>query len=261
MRLLKLSPVIAAALLSGGCLATQSDVQMQQQSVLELTRRLDNAERSLQALQRETALKTRVDALAASQAELQSAVDSLRVDVQGQAGRFDDLGRADKTLRQDLSLIKDELSLQLTDLAQRLAKLEQAQAAAAAAPAAPAEDLYDKALKTIREQQDPSLGREQMETFLRNQPNDPRAANAVYWIGETFYAEKAYERAIVQFEEVARRYGDNPKAAAALLKQALAFDALKDRKSARVVLRKLSERFPMSEEAGKAKEKLKEWGP
>lgn len=260
MRLLKFSPVIVAVLLSGGCLATQSDVLMQQQSVLELTRRLDNAERSLQALQQETAgaLKTRVDALAGSQAELQSAVDGLRVDVQGQAGRFDDLDRADKTVRQDLSLVKDELSLQLADLAQRLSKVEQAQAVA---PAVPAEDLYDRALKTIRDQQDPVLGREQMETFLRNQPSDPRAANALYWIGETFYAEKAYERAIVQFEEVARRYGDNPKAAAALFKQALAFDALNDRKSARVVLRKLNERFPLSEEAGKAKEKLKEWGP
>ena len=48
--------------------------------------------------------------------------------------------------------------------------------------------------------------------------------------------------------------------ASALYKQALAFDALKDRKSAKLVMKKVVERFPLADEAKKAKEKLKEWG-
>ena len=73
------------------------------------------------------------------------------------------------------------------------------------------------------------------------------------------YAENAFDKAVLQFEEVVQQYGDNPKVAAALYKQALAFDALKDRASAKLVLKKLGERFPASEEAKKGKEKLAEW--
>jgi len=87
---------------------------------------------------------------------------------------------------------------------------------------------------------------------------DPRAVNAAYWIGETYYAEKAFDKAVLQFEDVIQKYGDD-QGRSALYKQALAFDALKDRKSARLVMKKVIERFPLAEETKKAKEKLKEW--
>jgi tol-pal system protein YbgF len=99
-----------------------------------------------------------------------------------------------------------------------------------------------------------------MVTFLQRYPADSRAVNAAYWIGETHYAETSYDKAVLQFEEVVQKYGDDPKVASALFKQALAFDALKDRKSARVVMKKVVDRFPLSEEAKRAKDKLKEWG-
>ena len=123
-----------------------------------------------------------------------------------------------------------------------------------------ADELYERALQSIRDKQEFSAGRELMVTFLQRYPADPRAVNAAYWIGETHYAEKSFDKAVLQFEEVIQKYGDDPKVASALYKQALAFDALKDRKSARVVMKKVVERFPLSEEAKRAKEKLKEWG-
>jgi TolA-binding protein len=43
-----------------------------------------------------------------------------------------------------------------------------------------------------------------------------------------------------------------------MLKQAMAFNEIKDTKSAKFVLKKLIEGFPKSEEAKKAKELLKE---
>ena len=43
-----------------------------------------------------------------------------------------------------------------------------------------------------------------------------------------------------------------------MLKQAMAFKAIKDTKSAKYVLKKLVESFPKSEEVKKAKELLKE---
>ena len=259
-----LAMILLLALLNGGCLVTEEQLRLQRE-VLELTRRLDGVERSLKAVQEETSggIKARVDELTRSQAEQQAGFDGLRVDLQGVQGRFDDLGRTNATLRQDLTLLKDELGLQVADLAQRLAKVEQAQAAApAATPAGESADaLYERGLQAIRDRQEPAAGRELMASFLKRYPTDPRAANAAYWIGETYYAEQAFDQAVLQFEEVAQKYGDDPKVASALYKQALAFDALKDRKSARLVMNKVVERFPLSDEAKMAREKLKEWKP
>ena len=258
MRNIKIITWLLVPLLLGGCLVTERDLQVQR-DLLEVTRRLDGVERNLKMVQEDTAggVKARFDSLTRSQAELQAGLDGLRVDGQGTQGRFDDLSRADATLRQDLSLLKEELGLQVVDLGQRVAKLEQAQAAP---PAVSADELYEQALQAIRDRQEYVAGREMMITFLKTYPGDPRAVNAAYWIGETYYAEKVYDKAILQFEEVIQQYGDNPKVASALYKQALAFDALKDRKSAKLVMKKVVERFPLADEAKKAKEKLKEWG-
>jgi len=262
MRKIMIIPWLLVPLLLGGCLVTERDLQVQR-DLLDLSRRLEGMERNLKLVQEDTAggVKSRLDSLTRSQAELQAGLDSLRVDGQGTQGRFDDLGRADATLRQELTLLKGELGLQVVDLGQRVAKLEQAQGVGSApAPAASADALYEQALQRIRDQQEYVAGRDLMATFLKNYPADPRAVNAAYWIGETYYAEKSYDKAVLQFEEVVQRYGDDPKVASALYKQALAFDALKDRKSAKVVMKKVVERFPLADEAKKAKEKLKEWG-
>ena len=258
--------VMAALLLLGSGCVSEEQLRMQRE-VLELTRRVDGMDRNLRFVQEETAggVKERLEKLTKQQAELQAALDSLRVDLQGNQGRFDDLGRADERLRQDLTLLRDEHGLQLADFGKRLIVMEEAAAAAAAAAVTPtpaeesADALYERGLQTIRDQQDQVAGRELMGTFLKRYPADPRAVNAAYWIGETFYAEKAFDKAVLQFEEVVQQYGDNPKVAAALYKQALAFDALKDRTSAKLVMKKLGERFPASEEAKKSKEKLAEW--
>lgn len=263
MRQLTMVLLLTLPVFLTGCLVTERDLQMQR-DVMELTRRLDGMERNLKLVQEETSggVKARFDNLTRTQAELQAGLDGLRVDIHGVQGRFDDLNRGNAALRQDLSMQRDEFRLQLADLGKRLELLEQSAPVAEAGtpPGESADELYEKALQTIRDTQDFAGGRELMSTFLRRYPTDPRAANAAYWIGETYYAEKAYDKAILQFEEVAQKYHDDPKVAAALFKQALAFDALNDRKSAKLVLKKVIEGFPLSEQAKMAKEKLKQWG-
>ncbi len=260
MRTWRIFALLSLPWILGGCLVTERDLQAQR-DMLELSRRVDGLERNLRAVQDDTAggVRQRFDTLTRGQAELQAGLDGVRVDVQGAQGRFDDLARADAALRQDLTLLRDEFGLQLTDLGKRFAAFEQAQGTGSVQGES-ADQLYERGLQTIREQQDFPAGREAMRAFLQRYPNDSRAVNAAYWIGETHYAEKAYDQAVLQFEELVQKYGDDPKVAAALYKQSLAFDALKDRKSAKLVMKKVVDRFPLSEEAKKAKEKLKEWG-
>ena len=103
------------------------------------------------------------------------------------------------------------------------------------------------------------VGRQRPQEFLQRFPQHELAVNATYWIGEAWYGERKYENAILQFQDVIQKYGDHPKVASALLKQGLAFHALGDLKNARVILQKLVDTFPLSEEAKKGKERLAEW--
>jgi len=269
--------ILVAGLLLSSCVVTQQDLQMQR-DLLEMKRRLGEAERAVKELQDDTSggVRAHVETLAGNQADFQAELDGLRVDLQSMQGRTGDQERINDELRQDLTLLRDELSLQVADHEQRLAKLDAGMAAASAAPPAvspsptpavappvattpageSAPELYDRALKKIREEQDFNAGRELMEAFLKRYPEHDLAVNAAYWIGETYYAEKNYEQAILQFEEIIQKYGDHPKVASAMLKQALAFESTGDQATAKLLLQRVIERYPLSDEAGKAKQKL-----
>ena len=93
--------------------------------------------------------------------------------------------------------------------------------------------------------------------LLRDHPESPLAGNAQYWLGETFYAQRQYEAAIVAFDEVIQKYGDNAKVPASILKQGYAFAALDDSRNARFFLEQVQRKFPDSDEAKQAGDKLK----
>ncbi len=275
--LIRFFGIMMTGLLLSSCVVTQQDLQMQR-DLLEMKRRLGEAERALKELQDDTSggVRAHVETLAKNQADFQAELDGLRVDLQSMQGQTGDQARANDELRQDLSLLRDELSLQVADHDTRLAKLEAGETTQAVQLAKPEEtvpvtpvsktpatpvgesapELYDRALKQIREKQDFAAGRELMETFLKRYPEHDLAVNASYWIGETLYAEKAYEKAILQFEDIIQKYGDHPKVASAMLKQALAFESTGDKATGKLLLQKVIERFPLSEEAAKAKQML-----
>lgn len=277
--------ILLTGLLLSGCVVTEQDLQSQR-DLLEMKRRLGDAERALKELQDDSSggVRAHVETLARNQADFQAELDGVRVDLQSMQGRTGDQERINDDLRQDLVLMRDELSLQVADHERRLAQLEPAgtetkpsvadpvipvvvspanRAPVAAAPAVSstptgesAPELYERALKNIREEQDFVAGRELMETFLKRYPGDDLAVNASYWIGETYYAEKAYEKAILQFEETIQKYGEQPKVASAMLKQSLAFGSTGDKATERLLLQRVIERFPLSDEAKKAKKIL-----
>ncbi len=100
--------------------------------------------------------------------------------------------------------------------------------------------------------------RDDFERFIKEFPNDDLRDNAQFWIGETYYEEKSFEDAILAYEELLRKNSTSDKTPKAMLKQGLAFYELNDKKTCRIILEKLIGRFPNSEEAKVAEEKLKE---
>lgn len=273
--------VISMAGVLAGCAGTQvleRDMEMMKSRLADLERASASPARD-----RMSEMTQRLDTLAKGQADLQANLDSLRVETQSMQGRFDDVGHRLSGAKEEQSLLKDDLRLKIKALEERLSKFEhQALSAAPAAPAAsapvapaatggeaapavhatadPAEALYQKGLDLVQKKGDMAQGREAFGSFMKTYPQHALAVNAMYWIGETYYGEKKYENAILQFQDVIQKYGDHPKVASALFKQGLSFHALGDVKEAKVILQRLVKSFPLSEEAARAKEKLAAWG-
>ncbi|MCY4486252.1 MAG: tol-pal system protein YbgF [Deltaproteobacteria bacterium] len=114
---------------------------------------------------------------------------------------------------------------------------------------------YENAWRRLRER-DFRGAIEQFKKFVEKHPNSPLTDNAQYWIGESHYALQEFDEAILEFDVVRKNYPDGDKAPAAWLKIGYAFAELGNRVDARLILQEVINRYPNSEEAGKARERL-----
>ena len=118
---------------------------------------------------------------------------------------------------------------------------------------------YDEAWRLV-ERKDFRAAIPRFRVFLKKYPNSDFADNAQYWLGECYYGLKEYDQAILEFDAVRRKYPKGDKVPAALLKHGFALAELGDKVDARLILQELVDRFPQSEEAGRAKQRLKTLG-
>jgi len=231
-----------------------------EQDLAEMKRRLAENEQALVAMRKGMGGQGggQLETVTRNQADLKADLDTLRAETLAQGGQFDDLSSGLQGQQAQLQQLRDALDFKVKAIEERLARLEAAPAAVQSAPPAEVspEALYQKGLDAIRIDSDFAMGRQLLKEFTTQNPQHALTVNAQYWIGEAWYGEKKYENAILQFQDVIQEYNDHPKVASALLKQALSFQALGDNENAQVILQKVTERFPLSAEAKKAKELL-----
>lgn len=91
-------------------------------------------------------------------------------------------------------------------------------------------------------------------------PDTDLADNALYWIGECYYAKQQYKDAIDAFTTLLNTYKTSDKAAAALLKKGFAYLELGDRAQAVINLQYVLYEYPGSKEADLARERLSSLG-
>ena len=221
---------------------------------------LSGYRQNLDALQKEmTGYQKDMAALRKGGADLQATLDSARVDMQLLTGKVDDVRLLAEKPANDMVLLKEDLNKRLAALDDRLSKLEKAVAEQQTQPkpAQTPEALYQQGQEAMKGG-DPAKAREILSKFIELYPQHKLAANAHYWLGETYYSDKNYDQAIVEFQEVIKNFPNNrEKVPAAMLKQGMAFKELGDSKSAAYVFKKLIEEYPKSEEAKIAKNKLR----
>jgi tol-pal system protein YbgF len=258
-----------------GC-ASQSALDNVRNDVDSIKTKLYTFDRDLANVREETknsavsiekGFKADVSAVRKMSADIQATIDGTRSEMQALNGKLDDTILAVKKPSDDLARYREDADKRIIALEERILKqqalldsLSKKMTEAALAKkddAIPAPDsLYLKGLDSLKAG-DITAAREQFIKFLEQNPKHELAANAHYWIGETHYSEKNFESAILSYQDVIKNYPGKEKVVAAMLKQAMSFNAIKDSKSAKFVLKKLVEGFPKSEEAKKAKEMLK----
>jgi len=214
--------------------------------------RLDTLQKEVEGYQKDMA------SIRKGGADLQATLDSARVDMQLLTGKVDDLRVQAQKPADDIALLKEDTGKRLALLEERLAKLEQGiaeQQKKAAELRETPEAVYMQGLDAMKGG-DVAKSRELFTKFLDHNPKHKLAANAHYWLGETYYSEKNFEQAILEFQEVIKNFPEKDKVPAAMLKQGMAFTEMGDAKSSTYIYKKLTEEYPKSDEAKIAKEKL-----
>jgi tol-pal system protein YbgF len=132
-------------------------------------------------------------------------------------------------------------------------KKEQEQTAPTAA--APTDELFNQAQKKY-EAGNYQNAYETFESSLNKNANGANAIQARYMMGECLYQQKEYDQAILQYQKIISGQPKHPKTPAALLKQAMAFEQLSDKDTAKILYQKIVTSYGSSPEAQQAKSKL-----
>lgn len=96
-----------------------------------------------------------------------------------------------------------------------------------------------------------------LSEFQAKYPNDPRSADAQIMKGEAYVAQKKHEQAIIEFDLFLQKYPESDKSSLALYKKGLAQAEAND-KGALATLQQVVARYPKSQEAPLATQKIKE---
>jgi len=188
------------------------------------------------------------------------------------SGKDDSLRRIEEMNLQNaerISRVEQYLNLEVSsDAAKRPSNMPEKTASTATPPPNPApvqtpqvkkelteNEFYDSA-KQAFDKGEFETAREQFLEYLKRFPKAKNADNAQFWIGEIYYRDKWYEKAIMEYQKVIENYPDGNKVPAALLKQGLAFSSLNEKPNAKIIFQEIIRKYPTSTEAKIAKEKL-----
>jgi len=97
---------------------------------------------------------------------------------------------------------------------------------------------------------------EAFEAFIKTYPKSEYAGNAQYWLGECYYSQHDYPRALVAFNKLLATYPRGSKVPDAMLKIGYTYSNMNEPAKTKSALQLLVDKFPNSQAAMKAKERL-----
>lgn len=223
--------------LRGQTAGQRAEIEALKENIRALNGRLEEIEHLL---------KQRVKTLE----EADRKTDGRLVRIEEEAGTF-------RTYRDRIARIEQYLSIEAKEKAGTHAQVAAKKDDQKEIPKEISEDeLYTSALQTY-DKGNYSTAREKFQELIAKYPESDKADNCQFWIGESFYQEKWYEKAILEYQKVIEKYPKGNKVQASLLKQGLSFYNIGDKQNASLVLNELIQKYPKSNEAIIASKKLK----
>jgi tol-pal system protein YbgF len=228
-------------LLSSGC-ATRWQVDGFKRESEENNRRLEERTAQLDSLLRE-----QIELTNRLRADLSSTLGGMDERIGIVESKLEDLGHRFPELSQKIDLVKKQVSksdtTQIPDSTKGLINVDPKQ-------------LYDEAyLDLTKGKYD--LAITGFSNYLKYFPETEQADNAQYWLGECYYAKKNYTKAAIEFHKVLENYSTGDKVPSALYKLGLSLLELKSVGQANKYFEELISKYPDTQEAKLAKEKLK----
>ncbi len=210
-------------------------------------------------------LKTESETIKTQSAVSYSDVQQVRDDVSRLQGRIEEVSHTNSQTFGRLGMEDSLLVHKVDELELRLQKIEKYIASAkrdtlSAPSPLPPVPLTDAAL--IRDGDEKlnaknyAAARESFNVLLQRKPLSVRADEAQFSIAESYFGEKWYEKAILEYQVVISKYAKSSKRPAAFYKQALSFELIGDRVNAKARFGDLVNLYPSSPQAALASKKL-----
>jgi tol-pal system protein YbgF len=111
------------------------------------------------------------------------------------------------------------------------------------AAGAQGDHLYNDAMKLLQDG-DYAGAERTFKSFLQSNSKHPLAGNAQYWLGETYYARRDYQNAMVAFAEGYKVYKASPKGPDNLLKLGMTLGVLNKKQEACAVFQRFNQDYP-----------------
>jgi len=195
---------------------------------------------------------------------LEGNLEKLQTD---NGGKVDQLSGQIQALNDSLDELKARIakvSKQLDDMQAGQQNLAAAQAAQQAqqqalAQAPPPDVLYNNALRDYNAAKN-DLAVQEFSDYVKFYPNTDLAGNSFFYLAELSYKQGNFKAAVGYYDQVLQNFPTGNKAASSALKKGLALAELGQNDDAVAALRHVVQRYPHTNEALQAKEKLRKMG-
>jgi len=237
----------------------QTQVQQLQEQMTAMQRSFDErmgvmrnlVERDTDAINKATGAVTTLQAtLQKQQGDSASHVDQLSGQIQSLNDTLDELkARLAKVSKQ----LEDMQSSQQSLAAQQATTQAQQQAAASAPPP---DVLYNNALRDYNGDKN-DLATQEFSDYIKYYPNTDLAGNCYFYLGEIQFRQGNYQQAAKSYDQVLQNFPTGNKAASAQLKKGFSLLELGKQEDGVIELRHVIQRYPKSNEALQARERLR----
>ncbi|MCB1530531.1 MAG: tol-pal system protein YbgF [Rhodospirillales bacterium] len=201
----------------------------------------------------ESGVEVRLQELEMQLRDMTGKIEQQSYDLQNLQSRLNDLEAAQRYQAQEdrssfSPLERDTTSYNKPDSAGDLPAQEMDRGAvgmktARPVPADSAAGQYEQAFSYLKSG-DYGAAEKGFEVFLEKYPDHALSANAIYWLGETYYVRNEYEKAAKVFAQAYQKYPGGPKGADNLLKLGMSLGGMGKTKDACIALGQLQTEYP-----------------